>query len=247
MREPRLLIRACIPKHRARRCAQWREQSCDSARAVMLERLWVATDGSTGEVNMNRKPNTILLLGALLSALCASPPRSRAQDAYRPASHRSSSLHADVELDPIAYALEGHSLHVGVGYKRLRVDLGAFALDLPPFMEPVEGFDTSFSGYGLKLQYFPFAEQSGAFVGLDANLAHAWIEATTSDAAHRQTRWSLGVLLGWRFMLGAGFYATPWVGASYDFNAGEFELDSRRYEAPAFSPFATLHLGYRFM
>jgi len=39
--------------------------------------------------------------------------------------------HADFEVDPTALVLAGHSLHVGSGWKRVRLDLGAFATLVP--------------------------------------------------------------------------------------------------------------------
>src|SRR3569833_1012883 len=36
-------------------------------------------------------------------------------------------FHADVEIDPTAYALDGNSVHVGIGAGRIRAALGNFA------------------------------------------------------------------------------------------------------------------------
>lgn len=42
-----------------------------------------------------------------------------------------SPVRADAEIDPTAYALSGSSLHVGIAYRHLRVDLGTFGLVMP--------------------------------------------------------------------------------------------------------------------
>ena len=49
-------------------------------------------------------------------------------------------FHADVEIDPTAYALDGNSVHVGIGAGRIRADLGSFAEHLPQFFHGHDGF-----------------------------------------------------------------------------------------------------------
>src|SRR5688500_19215795 len=87
------------------------------------------------------------------------PPVVRAEPSH---------FHADMEVDPTAYVLDGYSLHVGLGWKRLRVDLGAFALAVPAAIHGNDGFSAAFDGFGAKLQYFPLRPQRGLFVGGDA-------------------------------------------------------------------------------
>jgi len=157
-----------------------------------------------------------------------------------------SRFHADFEIDPTAYALDGFSLHVGLGWKRLRLDLGAFALAIPAFVHGNEGFHQSFDGYGVKLQYFAFAEQRGGFVGIDAAYSRPLIELDGSDRAERQRQLSIGVNAGWRFPLGAGFYATPWLGIGTSFGGGDAVLDGKRFESSRLIVFPAVHLGYRF-
>ena len=59
-------------------------------------------------------------------------------------------LEADVEVDPTAYALGGHSLHAGIARGHWRVDLGNFAMDLPAFAHADDGVAVSFDGFGAK-------------------------------------------------------------------------------------------------
>jgi len=53
---------------------------------------------------------TLTLAGAILAALTTTVAASP--------------IDGDVEVDPTAYALSGNSIHVGVGYQHLRLDLG---------------------------------------------------------------------------------------------------------------------------
>lgn len=155
-------------------------------------------------------------------------------------------FHLDVEIDPTAYVFRGYSLHVGLGWKRVRLDLGAFAMAVPHFFQSNDAFDVSFDGFGAKLQYFPFAEQRGAFLGVDAGMAWQLTQRTDSDLAARSAHVSLGVNAGWRFALGDHFYVTPWIGVSRAFGAGNVALGGTTYESNPITVFPAVHVGYRF-
>lgn len=178
-----------------------------------------------------------LTLSALaLSLVLFSLPRSA-----------TASVHVDVETDPFAFAMGGHSLHVGIGWESLRLDLGAFAMDLPGFVHGNDGFDASFGGFGFKLQYFPFADQSGGFVGVGGGVNRTLIQHTGSRLASGADEFSVGMNVGWRFDLPAGFYATPWLGIDYAFGDRNTSVGGARYEQSQWSLFPTVHLGYRFL
>lgn len=155
-------------------------------------------------------------------------------------------LHADVEVDPAGYLLDGYSLHVGLGWKRLRVDLGAYAMALPRAVHGHDDLDVSFDGYGVKVQYFLFSEQRGGFVGVDAGVVRPTIAKPGTQLAVRNTELGVGVNLGWRFNLPASFYLTPWLGVGYGFNPHTVSLAGSSYEGSHLSIFPAVHLGYRF-
>jgi hypothetical protein len=155
-------------------------------------------------------------------------------------------FHADVELDPVAYALDGSSIHVGLGWRRFRLDLGNFAMAMPRIVHGNEGFDVSFYGYGAKLQWFPRSEQRGPFVGIDAAAIRARIDRRDMDAGARQLLGVVGAHLGYRIALPAGFYATPWIGVGYQLGARDVTLGGATYEASPLTVFPAVHLGYRF-
>lgn len=163
-----------------------------------------------------------------------------------PALEARPALSLDVEVDPLAYALDGHSLHVGIGWKRLRLDLGVFAMHVPGWADGSADFSTAFNGYGAKLQYFLFDEQSGGFVGVDMGSAHQLIRRDGTDLATEQRQVSVGANMGWRFNLVRGLYVTPWVGLSYGFQAREQSLGGQTYKPNPWTLFPTVHLGYRF-
>jgi len=155
-----------------------------------------------------------------------------------------SPFHADAEIDPTAYALSGNSIHVGLGYGRFRLDLGNFAMALPRFVTGNDGFDASFDGYGIKLQMFTSAEDHGLFVGVDGGLTRMLIQR--GELAARENQIGFGVQVGYRIMIYDHFYATPWIGAGYQFNAGDVTLGGATFKSTPIFVFPAVHLGYQF-
>ncbi len=185
-------------------------------------------------------------LGSLATA-SAQPVSHAETDAPTPTSNAgATSLRADAEVDPTAYVLDGFSVHVGVGYKRLRVDLGAYAMRLPKLVHGHDDLRVSFDGYGVKVQYFLFAEQTGGFVGVDGGIMRPTVAKPAMQLAERNTEVGLGVNFGWRFDIASGFYATAWLGLGYTLNAHGVMLGDSKYEASRFTVFPAVHLGYRF-
>ncbi|MCE9578335.1 MAG: hypothetical protein K8W52_34730 [Deltaproteobacteria bacterium] len=189
------------------------------------------------------------LVAALAAPALASPDAAAdAAPATAPAAtlHGPRELHADAEIDPTAYALAGNSIHVGIGYRHLRVDLGNFAMALPAFAHADDGFDVSFTGYGAKLQYFGSAAQRGWFAGIDAGVLKLDARRQGTDLAGHQVQIGAGVHAGYRIALPAGFYATPWLGVGYNFNTSPITLGGSTYTPSKFSVFPAVHLGYQF-
>ena len=190
------------------------------------------------------KPTVLAALSAVSLLLAAAPASADAEGPVAPAP---SGFHADVEIDPTAYALSGHSIHVGLGLRHVRLDLGAFAMDLPHWAHGNDGYDVAFSGYGAKLHVFPFAEQAGLFLGVDGGVSHVLVRRQGTDLAVRQTQGALGVHLGYRIGLPAGFYVTPWIGVSRQFGTKDLTLAGASFHQSPFNVFPAVHLGYRFL
>ena len=155
-------------------------------------------------------------------------------------------LHVDVEVDPTAYVLNGYSLHVGLGWKRTRLDLGTFALTVPTAIQTNEAFDVSFAGFGAKLQYFPLAEQRRGFFGVDLNVGRQLVERVGTTMSSRDLQVAVGVNAGWRFQISKRFYATTWIGVSYGTKTKDVTLAGSTYETKRITVFPAIHLGYRF-
>ncbi len=154
--------------------------------------------------------------------------------------------HADVEIDPTAYALSGNSIHVGIGFGHLRVDLGNFGLALPQFTHGDDGFDVRFDGFGAKLHYYLRTEQTGLFVGAGASLARVRVHLQGTDLGADDKQLGTGVEVGYRIALPGHFYVTPWLGVGYDFGADKVTLGGKTYDPNPVTIFPAIHLGYQF-
>ena len=155
-------------------------------------------------------------------------------------------FHADVEIDPTAYALDGNSVHVGIGAGRIRADLGSFAEHLPQFFHGHDGFDVSFDGFGVKLQAFLSEDQRGWFGGVDAGVLRVLAQRHGTDLADRQRQLGVGIHAGYRFELPDGFYVTPWLGLGYDFGTRDVTFQGATYHPSAIAVFPAVHVGFRF-
>lgn len=164
--------------------------------------------------------------------------------AAAPAAADPGRLEADVEIDPTAYALGGHSLHAGIARGHWRVDLGNFAMDLPAFAHADDGVAVSFDGFGAKLQYFARATRRGWFAGVDAGLIE--VEARHAGAVTDQRQLGLGVHGGYRIALPADLYATVWLGVGYAAGAAPMHVAGATYEPSPITVFPALHLGRTF-
>jgi hypothetical protein len=152
----------------------------------------------------------------------------------------------DLEADPTAFVLGGYSLHAGLGWRGLRLDIGGYGMNVPELMHGNAGFDASFRGVGAKLQWFPFAERRGAFIGVDAGVAWLRVEPEGSDLSATQTQLGVGVNGGYRIDLPYGLYVTPWLGIGYTMNNRDLHVGERTFESSPISFFPAVHVGYRF-
>lgn len=196
----------------------------------------------------------LLVVGTL--ALCTSPAAAQTQPTRSPASvhatppraaaPKPAPLRVDVEIDPTAYALGGHSLHVGIAWRSLRLDLGAFAMDVPEMFHGNAGFDAAFSGYGAKLQFFVLRPQSGLFVGAEVAVARTVVRKRNTQLGAQFQQLNLGGQVGWRFVLGHGFYVTPWIGLGAGLAPSEVAVGDATFENSRLLIFPAVHVGRRF-
>jgi hypothetical protein len=184
-------------------------------------------------------------LGAPAAAAATEPVARSAKPGTEPDCPSERGFHADLELDPTAYALGGFSLHVGLGFRKLRLDLGVFGLRVPEFVHQQPDFSVRAAGYGLKLQYFPFAEQRGAFVGVDGAVTHSDVHLQGSQLSARDDQLVVGVNGGIRIDIVGGLFVTPWISVGYAFAGDDVTLGGETFSSSPVIIFPALHFGYR--
>jgi hypothetical protein len=189
-----------------------------------------------------RQGSPVLLV--LLWLVPGAAGTARANEPVESSPEPDARFHADVEIDPTAYLLNGHSLHVGLGFESWRLDLGNFALDVPEFAEPNAGFATSGLGYGLKLQWFPFREQAGIVLGVEAALARFSVVRDATRELATQTQFLPGMNAGYRLHVSHGFYVSFWAGLSYALGARDLRFGEAEYDMNPWRLFPAIHLGY---
>lgn len=192
--------------------------------------------------------NERILLGLTWIALCSGAVSAQSVIAPETESPQTTErkIRFDVEIDPTAYLLKGYSLHGGVGQDHWRLDAGVYSAEVPRWLHGNDGFKSSVTGVGIKIQYFTSGEQRGLFFspGFSVSRNIITLEGTTLES--RQTRYAPGVDVGYRFTLSSRFYVTPWAGLDYSVNARDTTLAGKSYKDRPLGPFAAVHVGYRF-
>lgn len=152
----------------------------------------------------------------------------------------------EVEADPLAYALNGFSLHAAKVLGPGRVSVGTFGVDVPRAFHGNDGWDSTVRGATVKLDYLG-ASIDGFFVGVDGLYARTSYALSGDDARERRDGFGVGIRGGYRIPLGGrGLYVVPWVGVSYGFGGEEVVIDTETFERRALTVFPTVHVGWRF-
>lgn len=164
---------------------------------------------------------------------------------FSAAAEDASDFHFDVETDPMAFLLSGHSLHVGVGVDRFRFGLGVFGLEIPEFVHGNEGFDARFDGFGAKLDVFLDEEQYGLFAGVSGSFVRTHIGLSDTNLRVQGSQGTIEGRLGYRFELPGGFYVAPWVSAGVLLGSENPTIGDQTYEHSKLVIFPTIHIGYK--
>jgi hypothetical protein len=180
-----------------------------------------------------RTTSPISLALALAAALTLAPPTE---------------AHAQVEFeaDPLAYALNGFSLHAAKVLGTTRLSVGTFGIDVPRSYHGNEGWSHSMRGAGVKWDYLG-ASIDGWFTGADAGFMRTRYSIDPEGTKEQRNVIGAGVRAGYRLPLGgAGFYLSPWVSVSYNFDGDDVVVGTERFDRSAVTVFPTVHLGWRF-
>jgi hypothetical protein len=157
----------------------------------------------------------------------------------------------EVEADPFAYIFSGYSLHVGYTFPHFRTSVGVYGIQQPDFFLSNDKFEVFSSGYDLKLDYL-LGDVKGLFVGAQVTYGKDRMGLKNDEARKDVWGWGYGVRTGYRFMLGKahkdykGLYIVPWIALIYTPDSETIQMGDERYEGSSFTPFPTVHVGWRF-
>lgn len=156
----------------------------------------------------------------------------------------------EIEIDPIAYVLNGYSIHGIYNHNHFRFDLGYYGIETPGKLTGNDGYNIRSTGFGLKANYM-IRKVNGFYTGID--LGYGETVATSNESKLKDTghNLSLGAHLGYRIFLFPhqknalnGLYLTPWAGISYNHTFDKIKFSD--YKDSKLGYFATFHIGYRF-
>ncbi|HYF03524.1 MAG TPA: hypothetical protein VEC36_09120 [Patescibacteria group bacterium] len=155
----------------------------------------------------------------------------------------------EFEVDPIAFALKGYSVHGIYVHEKLRFDLGVFGIEQPESFTGNKGFDTYSTGYGLKVNYL-LNESETWFAGVGVGYLNNEITFRETNQVQDDKVIGVGLHTGYRFFFFnnalQNLYFAPWVSFDYNFHLNDIEFSAAEYKKSGFSIFPTIHVGYRF-
>lgn len=156
----------------------------------------------------------------------------------------------EVEVDPLAYFLNGYSVHAAATYSSFRSSVGVFAIEQPAFFINNDAFSVYSSGFDVKTDYL-FGEIDGWHAGLQ--ITYGKDDVTLKETQQETALWgiNIGIRGGYRFMLAnaeneKGLYINPWMAVIYSPNPSTVINGNHKYKQSSLSPFPAIHVGWQF-
>jgi len=154
----------------------------------------------------------------------------------------------DVETDPLAYILDGYSLHVGYSKNKSRWNVGFVGFEYPENFNDNAGITARTNGLSLKWDYIS-PKLKGFYVGLQSDLSRLKL-TSIDDNTQVKTLFqaTFGLRAGYRLMFGSenGFYLNAWAANIFNTKSDDVVVGNTAYEIPAYVIFPTVHLGWKF-
>lgn len=165
----------------------------------------------------------------------------------RPVAGQQGGSRLDIEPEPVAFLLDGASVTGAYHTGRWRYAVEVFGVEPGPSLHGNEGFDASLAGVELKLERFFSDTPAGFFAGVEAGVSRSEVTHETSGRTERRIQYSTGVLGGYRWYTGLGnLYLMPLAGLSVSLDPDDVTIRGDSFEAPRFTPYATVGIGWSF-
>ncbi|MFA7326358.1 MAG: hypothetical protein CVV25_01980 [Ignavibacteriae bacterium HGW-Ignavibacteriae-4] len=157
----------------------------------------------------------------------------------------------EVEIDPIAFALQGYSFHGIYLNSRIRTDLGVFGIMQPVGFNGNEGFQIKTQGVGVKVNYL-LTENETWFTGIGLGYSTNRINLLESSEVQNQKIIGIGAHLGYRWFMFENasnalrnLYLAPWFSIDYNIPINDVSFETKNYNQQIISFFPTIHIGYK--
>lgn len=150
----------------------------------------------------------------------------------------------DIEIDPLAYAFQGYSGHLGLSGRLGRLDLGAFGAKIPNAFLKNSSFSAQFRGIGIKWDKQPVT-LSGLFYGIETSIAKLTYTHISTYSKITRTEKTIGGRVGFRFEQ-SGFTVSPWVGIGYNADSKPIIVNGDEFKNSPWVVFPTVHIGWIF-
>lgn len=152
----------------------------------------------------------------------------------------------EVEVDPLAYALNGFSLHVAKILGVTRLNVGTFGIDIPHLLHGNDGWSSRMRGVGVKWDYLG-SNPDGFFVGLEGGYMRTEYTLDAAAASEKRNVVGMGVRGGYRIPLGrSGLYVVPWAAVSYNLHGDDVVVGSEAFDRSRVAIYPLFHIGWRF-
>lgn len=157
----------------------------------------------------------------------------------------------EVEIDPIAYLLNGYSFHGIYVHNKTRTDLGVFGILQPEGYGGNDGFRVKTQGVGTKLNYL-LNKSETLFTGVGFGYSQNNIELIETSESQSQKILGVGIHAGYRWFpliktekYFKNLYLAPWCSIDYNLALNDVNFVNQSYKQKPFSFFPTVHIGYK--
>ncbi|MFB6345142.1 MAG: hypothetical protein ABEK50_05130 [bacterium] len=153
-----------------------------------------------------------------------------------------------VEVEPIAYVLDGAGIFVGRRVGEWQYTAEALTLELPGRFHNQESFDDSeLTGLEFHAEKYLNGEGQGWFLGPEVGITELEVTHTASGTSEQQVNLGTGVRGGYKTYLGnSSYYVRPVGGITLNLTSEDITIKNDTYENGPVGFFLTVGIGRSF-
>ena len=153
----------------------------------------------------------------------------------------------DIGVEPVAYLMDGASLHAGYHLGSWRISAEWFQLQPPESIHGNTGFTASQNAVELKVNRYFRPDAAGFFVSAETGLNRQQVTHRATGESRDRLLYVAGARTGYRWNTGLGnLYVTPLAGLVFKPAADDIELAGETFESKSLQPYGTVNFGWTF-